>query len=275
MNRIYLSFENSSLETHLVSALPTSIETQHFYDERNLLTQIRTECLPDAMVVDSLDLALKVRDLIDRPVFVISLELNHIEQRAAWKEQIFYLPTSENPRELIVAKLSSITKLQDSINKLNAAVMDSGADLYRASSDFDRYYQPKVLVVEDDIRVVDRIKYVMNTTEELRHIEVLHRADVESAKNAIALSSPTMVMLDVHLDKGQSGFDLFDELEEKCHVVYLTSDYIPRDAIEEIKRGALDYLRKPLDLDFAKSFFRYHLRVLKQKVFLNYILCSN
>ena len=60
-----------------------------------------------------------------------------------------------------------------------------------------------------------------------------------------------VVLLDMRLPDG-SGLDLLDELasvEPKRAVVVITAFGAIDDAVEAMKRGAVDYLRKPLDLD--------------------------
>jgi DNA-binding NtrC family response regulator len=62
---------------------------------------------------------------------------------------------------------------------------------------------------------------------------------------------PDVVLLDMRLPDG-SGLDLLDELasaEPKRAIVVITAFGAIDDAVAAMKRGAIDYLRKPLDLE--------------------------
>jgi len=101
-----------------------------------------------------------------------------------------------------------------------------------------------VLVIEDDPAVRD--------LEEL----ILHEAGfsatgVGSAEEALSLTSRRsfeVILQDLHLP-GMTGLDLLEKLREQCPdtpVVVVTGDTDLRTAIECMRRGAYDFLTKPI-----------------------------
>lgn len=78
-------------------------------------------------------------------------------------------------------------------------------------------------------------------------IETHEASNIAEAKLAIEHSKPEIIFLDVQL-RGETGFDLLDQLQENpAKVIFITAytDY----AIKAFKYSAVDYLVKPLDRD--------------------------
>ena len=81
--------------------------------------------------------------------------------------------------------------------------------------------------------------------------EALEAGDLAQAHQVIETGSADIVRLDVMLPDG-SGLSLLDriELENPSPPVILITPYGEVDtAVQAMKRGALDYLQKPLDLE--------------------------
>jgi DNA-binding NtrC family response regulator len=74
------------------------------------------------------------------------------------------------------------------------------------------------------------------------------------AREALALQSPGIVFLDLNLPDGD-GLELFDDLagHTETEVVVITGNATIDSAVEAMRRGALDYLTKPVDMNRLKN----------------------
>jgi len=106
---------------------------------------------------------------------------------------------------------------------------------------------PSVLVVEDEPVLRTQIARAL----EGAGCEV-HLAELAEQALALARSAPPdLVLLDLRLPD-RSGLDLLSDLREldaDVPVVLMTAHGSLGDAVEAMRRGAVDYLQKPLDLD--------------------------
>lgn len=102
-----------------------------------------------------------------------------------------------------------------------------------------------VLIIDDERRARTTLSkmialYCSNAT-------VVGEADsVESAITMIKKTKPDVVLLDVNLSKGKTGFDLLKELGNiDFKIIFVTAHH--EYAVKAIKFSALDYLLKPVD----------------------------
>ena len=100
----------------------------------------------------------------------------------------------------------------------------------------------KVVIVDDErlARVA-----LLKALRPFADVDVVAEADsVEAAAEQVVRHDPDVVFLDVKLPDG-TGFDLFDRVDVRGHVVFQTaySDY----AVRAFEVNALDYLVKPPD----------------------------
>lgn len=105
--------------------------------------------------------------------------------------------------------------------------------------------QSKLLIVEDEVlfaRAV--IRRLQKAGYECEHVESLQDA------RAIARQFlPDIVLLDMRLPDG-NGLELLPEFVAKnVAVIVMTAHGEISDAVSAIKQGALDYLKKPIDLE--------------------------
>ena len=106
--------------------------------------------------------------------------------------------------------------------------------------------------------VVDDEQHLRTTlASHLREIghEVLAVDSATTALNRIKEFEPDIVLTDVQMP-GMNGFDLLAHLQEvrpDTDVVIFTGHGDVEGAIEAMKRGASDYLMKPLDLAETES----------------------
>ncbi|MDP6951975.1 MAG: sigma-54 dependent transcriptional regulator [Alphaproteobacteria bacterium] len=100
-----------------------------------------------------------------------------------------------------------------------------------------------ILVVDDEIPFAEAVAMRLGHDG--------HRASVAGtlgeARAQLAEAAPDLVLLDMRLPDG-TGLDLLSEISG-ISVVAVTAFGDLDNAVEAMKRGAVDYLRKPLDLD--------------------------
>jgi two-component system response regulator AtoC len=108
---------------------------------------------------------------------------------------------------------------------------------------------PNALVVDDDVNfglglaeVVTREGWTVKTA-----------GSIKEAKAEISRTVPDVLLVDLHLPDG-TGLDLFRELEgtPATEVVLITGQATVDTAVEAMKRGASDYLVKPVDFGRVK-----------------------
>ncbi len=107
--------------------------------------------------------------------------------------------------------------------------------------------QSLVLIVEDDASVSWALEQAISSEGYL----VNTAADAKQARRKIKQERPDIVLTDVRMP-GESGLDLLSDLNKQypsLPVVVMTAHGTMETAIEAVKRGAFDYLIKPLDLD--------------------------
>jgi two-component system nitrogen regulation response regulator GlnG len=105
----------------------------------------------------------------------------------------------------------------------------------------------KLLVVDDEPVICQSFEWVFGPTG----VEVLTAGSVADGWRRFQDDRPDVVVLDLQLPDG-SGMDLFESVraaDPKRPVVFITAHGTTDTAIEAMKRGAFDYLSKPLDLD--------------------------
>jgi nitrogen regulation protein NR(I) len=114
---------------------------------------------------------------------------------------------------------------------------------------------PKVLIVDDEANVLYSLKAGLETDE----LAVLTAKTAKQGLAAVAKDRPDVAIVDVRLPD-QSGLELFErikELDPRLPVIVATAFAETDTAIEAMKRGAFEYLLKPLDL--------HHLREVVDK----------
>src|SRR6476659_7748621 len=106
---------------------------------------------------------------------------------------------------------------------------------------------PKLLVIDDEESVRYSFRYVFGSDD----LEVLAAENAAQGLDLIRAQEPDVIVLDLHLPD-RSGLDIFEEikaLDARRPVAFITAHGTTDTAIEAMKRGAFDYLIKPLDLE--------------------------
>jgi len=126
--------------------------------------------------------------------------------------------------------------------------------------------KPRVLVADDE----SSIRYVLREILEDEGCEVVEVEDGDAALEQLGAGGFQIAFLDIRMP-GQSGLDLLDRLAgigSDCAVVIITAQNTFENAVEAMKRGALDYLVKPFGVAEVKALVgkAQRTRALEQEV---------
>ncbi|MEX0700148.1 MAG: response regulator transcription factor [Acidimicrobiia bacterium] len=106
-------------------------------------------------------------------------------------------------------------------------------------------YRPRVLVVEDELAIVEAIKYALD----LEGFQVTSASGGREGLEAARLLNPALVLLDVMLP-GMSGLDVCRQLrrESDVPIIMLTAKEGEADKVAGLELGADDYMTKPFSM---------------------------
>ena len=105
----------------------------------------------------------------------------------------------------------------------------------------------KLLVVDDETIICHSFRRVFATAE----VEVITAGTVAEGWRRVEQDHPDVIVLDLQLPDG-TGLELFERIratDPKRPVIFITAHGTTETTIEAMKRGAFDYLLKPLDLE--------------------------
>src|SRR5262245_59553358 len=103
-----------------------------------------------------------------------------------------------------------------------------------------------VAAIDDDVGTLDFVRAA------LKHqpVEVLTATDADAGLELVVRRRPQVVLLDLMMPK-MNGLDVLDRIlnaAPETDVVLITGHYTAESAVEAIRRGASDYLTKPIPL---------------------------
>lgn len=105
--------------------------------------------------------------------------------------------------------------------------------------------QSKILIVEDEALFA---KAVVRRLQKANY-ECVHVDNLSAATTSLKQFTPDLALLDMRLPDG-NGIDLIPDLVAKnTTVIVMTAYGEMSDAVSAIKLGAMDYLKKPIDLE--------------------------
>jgi signal transduction histidine kinase len=113
---------------------------------------------------------------------------------------------------------------------------------------------PRVLLVDDERDFVDALAARLG----LRGMEVLVAYDGDQALSLLAAQDVDVAVLDIQLP-GASGLDLMDGVRAArplAQVILLTGRSSLSTVVDGMKKGALDYLVKPVDIEVLERALR-------------------
>lgn len=124
----------------------------------------------------------------------------------------------------------------------------------------------KTVIVEDEVNNIKLLKHFID--KYCPNLEVLGLAKtVNEAKSVIKQVKPEIVFLDVVL-KNEIIFNLFEFVNPKDFQIIFTTAY-QKYAIEAFRVNAIDYLTKPLDINFLKEAVKKAINNIENKYFIS------
>ena len=121
--------------------------------------------------------------------------------------------------------------------------------------------RPRALVVDDD----PDIAAVLTELVEREGFAVTSAPTLARAREEIAATVPDIVLVDIHLPDG-SGLELLDDQGPAApEVVLITGQASVETAVDALRRGAADYLTKPVDFPRLKTVLAHVTRTLEMK----------
>ncbi|VWB33530.1 Fis family transcriptional regulator [Burkholderia aenigmatica] len=111
---------------------------------------------------------------------------------------------------------------------------------------------PYVLIVEDDADT----RTMLAALARMQQLSCDTAATLEEARTLVTTLTPDLVLCDLVLPDG-NGMELFDALPKNshCEMVMTTGHASLETAIDALRRGATDYLVKPLNMQRLNSIF--------------------
>ena len=104
----------------------------------------------------------------------------------------------------------------------------------------------KLLVIDDEPQNLGLVESAL----EQQGLEILTTTDPEAGLSIFQEERPEIVLLDLVMPK-MNGMDLLEQIiasDPGAEVILMTGHYSAESAVEAIRKGAADYLTKPLDV---------------------------
>ena len=127
----------------------------------------------------------------------------------------------------------------------------------------------KILIVDDDPSIVSQLKWGLS-----EDYDVLTASSVDDARRVMRESRPSVVTLDVALGareaEREAGMALLDEIVDQypvTKVIMVTGNDSRENALAAIRRGAVDWYSKPIQLEELRTILRraFHIQRLEQE----------
>jgi two-component system NtrC family response regulator len=125
----------------------------------------------------------------------------------------------------------------------------------------------KILIVDDEESILNQLRWGL-----AGEYDVITAATVDEARRSLRDDKPGIVTLDVTLgppSAGPEGLDLLDEIVERhplTKVIMVTGNDSHENAVSAIRRGAVDWYAKPIELDELRVILRraVHIRHIEE-----------
>ncbi|HVP00277.1 MAG TPA: sigma-54 dependent transcriptional regulator [Bryobacteraceae bacterium] len=108
-----------------------------------------------------------------------------------------------------------------------------------------------VAAIDDDKACLDLIKAALKQ----QPVEILAHTDAESGLKMVLERRPQIVLLDLMMPT-MNGLEVLDRIVEaapETEVILVTGQYSTELAVDAIRRGASDYITKPIDLNVLRE----------------------
>ena len=108
-----------------------------------------------------------------------------------------------------------------------------------------------VAAIDDDKSSLDFIRAALKQ----QPVEILTHTDADAGLKMVLERRPQIVLLDLMMP-AMNGLEVLDRIVEavpETEVILITGQYSPESAVEAIRRGASDYITKPIDLNVLRD----------------------
>lgn len=108
-----------------------------------------------------------------------------------------------------------------------------------------------VVAIDDDKSSLDLIKAALKQ----HPVEILTQTDASAGLKLVLARRPQIVLLDLMMP-AMNGLEVLDRVIEGApttEVILITGQYSAESAVEAIRRGASDYITKPIDLNVLRD----------------------
>jgi len=116
--------------------------------------------------------------------------------------------------------------------------------------------KPTLMLVDDELNFSESLQVAMED-----EFAVSVASSLKSAREALKMTSPSVILLDLRLPDGE-GIELLDELKKFSKlpiVIVMTAHSTSESYKKALSKGAVDYLVKPLDIAKLKMKLRKYL----------------
>ncbi|GEM_PF-1286246 len=118
----------------------------------------------------------------------------------------------------------------------------------------------KLIIVEDDAGLREQMRWALGEA-----FEILEAETLEGTLEIVQAQSPPLICLDLGLEgRPDRGFDVIDAVlsaDRSCKIIAITGSADGSFGKEAIRRGAFDFLAKPVDSDGLKGILARALRI--------------
>jgi two-component system, NtrC family, response regulator PilR len=107
---------------------------------------------------------------------------------------------------------------------------------------------PRLLIVDDEKNLRATLSYIFLK----EGFEVLEASNFTEGLAAVQRNSPDVILCDIRMKEDGSGLDLLRRVREEglqTPIIMITAHTSTEDAVEAMKRGAIDYISKPFNND--------------------------
>ena len=103
-------------------------------------------------------------------------------------------------------------------------------------------------IIDDEKIALDRLNDILSDSDLLEVVGTY--SSYNDALENLLLTKPTLVFLDVELDRNHTAFELIDAIHSNCYFPYIILiTAFEHYSIKAIKKSVFDYLVKPVDIE--------------------------
>ena len=120
-----------------------------------------------------------------------------------------------------------------------------------------------VLIIDDNLGSLELLESALAHPD----IEILTTSDPERGVDLVASRHPQIVLTDLMMP-GMSGLEVLTrvmEIDPSTDVMLMTAHYSSETAVEAIKKGATDYLNKPISIALVREKIGKLIEAVKQR----------